>query len=229
MNGDAATTRQPWSLLALDRAFRACWAADTCSPDDLPDWRPDNPSVGHCDITTLVVNDLFGGDLLVAAVRRAGSPHGYHWWNRLPNGVELDLTLDQFRAGETLSPPRAVTRPPGPPLRRHPEYELLRARLTRQLGLLPSAGGGQAPPGAEGVAVYRRGVEATTACRSTQPAPMADTSTAPTPRTTSCTMPGMRHPRARRPPPVRTAPPPRSHIACAAVRDAPDAAEPPLS
>ncbi|MFC8406757.1 hypothetical protein ACFUG9_24670 [Streptomyces griseoincarnatus] len=150
MNGDAATTRQPWSLLALDRAFRACWAADTCSPDDLPDWRPDNPSVGHCDITTLVVNDLFGGDLLVAAVRRAGSPHGYHWWNRLPNGVELDLTLDQFRAGETLSPPRAVTRPPGPPLRRHPEYELLRARLTRQLGPLPSAGGGQAPPGGGG-------------------------------------------------------------------------------
>ncbi|GAA2955317.1 hypothetical protein GCM10010478_64240 [Streptomyces erythrogriseus] len=58
MNGDAAATRPPWSLLALDRAFRACWAADTCSPDDLPDWRPDNPSVGHCDITTLVVNDL---------------------------------------------------------------------------------------------------------------------------------------------------------------------------
>ncbi|MFZ4204522.1 YunG family protein [Streptomyces griseoincarnatus] len=186
--------------------------------------------MGHCDITTLVVNDLFGGDLLVAAVRRAGSPHGYHWWNRLPNGVELDLTLDQFRAGETLSPPRAVTRPPGPPLRRHPEYELLRARLTRQLGPLPSAGGGQAPPGG------RRGWPCTGAGWRRRPLagalnrpPMADTSTAPTPKTTSCTMPGMRRPRARRPPPVRTAPPPRSHIACAAVRDAPDAAEPPLS
>ncbi|MFF8628286.1 YunG family protein [Streptomyces werraensis] len=147
MNGDATAIRPPWSLPDLDRAFRSCWAADTCSPDDLPDWRPDNPSVGHCDITTLVVNDLFGGDLLVADVRRDGSPHGHHWWNRLPNGIELDLTRDQFRGGETLSPPRTVTRPPGPLPRRHPEYELLRRRLTGYLGPLPPAGGVQPPPG----------------------------------------------------------------------------------
>ncbi|MBT2876027.1 YunG family protein [Streptomyces cellulosae] len=146
MRGDPGATGQPWSLLDLDRAFRTCWAADTCSPDDLPDWRPDNPSVGHCDITTLVVNDLFGGDLLAADVSRAGAPHGYHWWNRLPSGVELDLTLEQFRAGETLSPPRTVTRPPGRLPRRHPEYELLRTRLTRHLGPLPSAEGVMAVP-----------------------------------------------------------------------------------
>ncbi|MEU4008770.1 YunG family protein [Streptomyces pseudogriseolus] len=141
MTGDGATPRPPWSLLDLDTAFRSCWAADTCSHDDLPDWRPDNPAVGHCDITALVVNDLFGGDLLVADVRRHGSPHGYHWWNRLPNGIELDLTREQFRAGETLSPPRPVTRPPGPLPRRHPEYELLRTRLIPHLGPLPPTGG----------------------------------------------------------------------------------------
>ncbi|GHH95250.1 YunG family protein [Streptomyces capillispiralis] len=84
----------PWTLLDLDRALRACWAADTCSPDDLADWRPDNPARGHCDLTALVVHDVFGGDLVVGEVHLAGSPRGFHWWNRLSSGVELDLTRE---------------------------------------------------------------------------------------------------------------------------------------
>ncbi|WP_455568742.1 YunG family protein [Streptomyces laurentii] len=47
----------PWNLLDLDTALRACWAADTCSPDDITRiaWSPDNPAWGHCDITALIV------------------------------------------------------------------------------------------------------------------------------------------------------------------------------
>ena len=49
-------------MLAAPDVMRASWAADTCSPDDLAraGWHPDNPAWGHCDITALLVNDLFG-------------------------------------------------------------------------------------------------------------------------------------------------------------------------
>ncbi len=127
----------PLNLLDLDRALRAAWAADTCSPDDRPEWHPDNPARGHCDITALVVNDLFGGDLMLGDVHLAGSPRGYHWWNRLPSGLELDLTREQFRQGQTITAARPVERPPGPLPRRWDEYLLLLDRLTHHLGPLP--------------------------------------------------------------------------------------------
>ncbi|MGW8066663.1 YunG family protein [Streptomyces ziwulingensis] len=126
----------PLDLLTLDRALRAGWAAGTCSPDDLAraGWRPGNPAWGHCDITALVVNDVFGGDLMVGEVHQAGEQHGFHWWNRLPSGVELDLTREQFQNGQSVSAARAVTRPPGRLPRRWEEYLLLRERVIEHLG-----------------------------------------------------------------------------------------------
>ncbi|MBO2461335.1 YunG family protein [Actinomadura violacea] len=134
----------PWNLEALAQAFRASWAADTCSPDDLAraGWRPDNPAWGHCDITALVVHDIFGGELVVGEVHREGEQQGYHWWNRLSSGVELDLTREQFRDGQIVTVGRVVERPPGPLQRRHEEYRLLRGRVSGRLGRLPE------PPGA---------------------------------------------------------------------------------
>lgn len=124
------------SLLALDRAFRSSWAADTCSPDDITrePWNPDNPSWGHCDITALAVHDLFGGDLVRARVELDGADVGYHWWNRLPSGLELDLTYEQFRAGQQVVGGEVVARPSGPLKRRADEYHLLRERLAAALG-----------------------------------------------------------------------------------------------
>ena len=126
----------PWSLLDLDRALRVSWAADTCSPDDLAAWHPLNPAWGHCDITSLIVSDVFGGDLMLGEVRLDGVQHGHHWWNRLPSGVELDLTYEQFQRGQIVTAGRVVQRPPGP-LRRWDAYLLLRDRVTEHLGHLP--------------------------------------------------------------------------------------------
>lgn len=126
----------PWNLLDLDAALRASWAVDTCSPDDQADWRPDNPARGHCDITSLIVNDLFGGELMVGTVHLDGEQRGFHWWNRLPSGAELDLTFEQFQCGQTITAVRTVERPPGP-LRRWDEYLLLRERIIEHLGDLP--------------------------------------------------------------------------------------------
>ncbi|MCO5972339.1 YunG family protein [Actinoallomurus soli] len=133
----------PWTLRDIDQALRDSWAADTCSPDDLErtGWSPDNPAVGHCDITALLVNDLLGGELVLGTVHSAtGEPQGHHWWNRLANGVELDLTRDQFRDGQVITEIRVVERPRPQPRRRSHEYELLRDRVAARLGPLPAPG-----------------------------------------------------------------------------------------
>ncbi|HEY3612842.1 MAG TPA: hypothetical protein VGK92_04015 [Gaiellales bacterium] len=133
-----------WTQSELAAALRTAWAADMCSPDDLgrAGWSRENPAWGQCDITALVVNDCLGGDLVVGEVELAGEPHGHHWWNRLDDGLELDLTREQFRLGQVIVAPRVVVRPPGPLRRRWEEYLLLRERLARQLGPLPPPRGG---------------------------------------------------------------------------------------
>lgn len=132
-------TVDPWNLVDIDTALRASWAADTCSPDDRDraEWLPGNPAWGHCDITALIVNDIFGGDLVVGEVHLDGAQLGFHWWNKLPNGIELDLTREQFRFGQVVTAARVVERPPGPLPRRYEEYLLLRERVAEHLGPLP--------------------------------------------------------------------------------------------
>ncbi|MFH8615279.1 hypothetical protein ACH4E8_09415 [Streptomyces sp. NPDC017979] len=131
-------TARPHSAIA--RALHASWAADICSPDDIAraPWTPDNPARGQCDITALVVHDLLGGHLLLGEVTLDGADHGYHWWNRLPDGTEIDLTREQFRQGQIITPGRAVQRPPGRLPRRHEEYEVLKGRVLAALGAVSS-------------------------------------------------------------------------------------------
>nr|WP_211840606.1 hypothetical protein [Saccharopolyspora hirsuta] len=90
----------------------------------------------------MIVNDVFGGDLMVGEVHLDGEQHGFHCWNRLPSGVELDLTREQFQRGQTITAARALTRPPGR-LRRWEEYLLLRERVIQRLGHLPEPAGGE--------------------------------------------------------------------------------------
>lgn len=93
----------------LERALRDAWCRETS--EDPGEWTPENASRGQCAVTSLVIRDLLGGDILIAEVRRVdGPPVERHAWNRLPSGDEVDLTWDQFRAGETLGPPE-VTEP----------------------------------------------------------------------------------------------------------------------
>ena len=129
----------PWTLGEIEAALRASWAADTCSPDDLAraGWHPENPAWGHCDITALLLHDLLGGELMLGEVWLGAEQQGFHWWNRLASGVELDLTRSQFVDGQEVVAARPVTRPPGEPGRRREEYRLLRERVAARLGPLP--------------------------------------------------------------------------------------------
>lgn len=135
-----------WTLTDVERAVRTSWGVDTCDPVDRPDWRPDNPARGQCGVTALVLNDLFGGDLVLGEVRVAGNRTGVHYWNRFGTGLEVDLTREQFRQDEKVVGAQVVQRPAGPPKRCREEYELLRGRVMRRTGAAPTTSPSSAPP-----------------------------------------------------------------------------------
>lgn len=65
-------------------------------------WSPNNPTLGHCAIVALIVQDFFGGELLRASLENTPFDYaGSHYWNRLPDGSQVDLTIDQFE-GQSL-------------------------------------------------------------------------------------------------------------------------------
>ena len=125
--------------VALERlyaAIREAWALDTCDPVDADDWSSANPSRGQCGATALTIHDLLGGDLLIAEVVRSdGSRQGVHYWNRLPDGTEIDLTRQQFADTEVIQPPRILRRPDGPPKRCLEQYLTMRRRVLKALGI----------------------------------------------------------------------------------------------
>ncbi|GAA3303999.1 NUDIX domain-containing protein [Dactylosporangium vinaceum] len=114
------------------------WGPETCDPIDLADWHPGNPSRGQCGVTAMVVREVLGGDLLLGRVTSGGTPTGHHYWNRLPDGTELDLTRDQFRPGELVGPGTVVVPPDGPPSRCRGQLAILRHRVMTGLGRLPA-------------------------------------------------------------------------------------------
>jgi hypothetical protein len=85
-----------------------------------------------------VVHDFLGGELLGADVYRDGERIEGHMWNRLPSGVEVDLTREQFRRGEVLGDPIVRPRPERfdpahPRYHRYETYLVLSRRVNERL------------------------------------------------------------------------------------------------
>ncbi len=121
------------TLAELEQAIRASWGPDTADPGE---WKPDNPASCNCAVTMLVVHDYLGGELLSADVFRDGEKVDGHMWNRLPSGLEIDLTRDQFGDGETIGEPRVRAERPAPDPERdllYARYEILRDRVRSRL------------------------------------------------------------------------------------------------
>jgi hypothetical protein len=115
------------SFADIEALIRSSWSDRSCDPVDLPEWSPENPARGQCAVTALVVQDLLGGELLLAEVHNAdGSRQGVHYWNRFADGVEVDLTRGQFTRSEVIQAPTVVARPPDPSVGRlAPQYQAL--------------------------------------------------------------------------------------------------------
>jgi len=119
------------TLTELEAAIRAAWSLETS--DDPDEWSEENPARGQCAVTSLLVRELLGGEILVANVLLDGKRLERHAWNRLPSGVAIDLTREQFRRGETLGE-AAVEEPLF--THRNPErFALLKSRVLGALAL----------------------------------------------------------------------------------------------
>jgi hypothetical protein len=119
------------TLEETEAAIRSAWGRETS--DDPDEWSEENPARGQCAVTALLVRELLGGEILVANVLRGGRRVDRHAWNRLPSGLTLDLTREQFVNGERFGEPAAEE----PALtHRNPErFETLRARVRARLDL----------------------------------------------------------------------------------------------
>jgi hypothetical protein len=73
----------------LKEAFSKSWSKATTYPETKNNWSPKNPASGQCAVTSLVINDLYGGKIAYNKAHR-------HYWNILADGSEVDLTREQF-------------------------------------------------------------------------------------------------------------------------------------
>ena len=76
---------------------------------------------------------------MAAGVFRDGEWVEYHMWNRLPGGLEVDLTREQFRNGEVLGESSGRQRPARfepnhPRYHRYLAYLVLADRVWKCLG-----------------------------------------------------------------------------------------------
>ena len=69
----------------VQAALRSSWSIKTSGG-----WQARNPARGQCNVTALLVNDLYGGDILKTPL-----PDGDHFYNRI-NGDRIDFTAEQF-------------------------------------------------------------------------------------------------------------------------------------
>lgn len=118
------------TVAELEQALRASWSRDTS--DDPDGWSPENPALGQCAVSALVVRAVLGGTLVIATVLdREGerTPDG-HAWVVLEDGRAVDPAFEQFVDGEGLGEP-IVCEPviDGDPWRAHRLAERVGARL----------------------------------------------------------------------------------------------------
>jgi len=113
----------------LRQAFQASWSAETSWTKKFD---PKNPATDQCRVTTAVAHKLLGGKIIFAVIKKR--PLVSHFWNKLPNGKEIDFTKDQFSKnikipnGKIISLKKTLTAP-----RIKKTYPLLLSRVKKNL------------------------------------------------------------------------------------------------
>lgn len=122
-------------------AIRESWCKETSAAPD--EWDPDNPARGQCDVSSFVLWEHLGGDLVEAEVFVDGAKTEHHYWNRVGD-EDLDITGEQFTGDEEIVEHRILTTAAINAGRDQMREELqgrialLRAAVDRSLAALPS-------------------------------------------------------------------------------------------
>lgn len=78
------------TLELLEKYLYKLYSKDTCYFVCRDNWSNDNPTLGHCAVVSLIVNDYFGGEIYKIKVDGIG-----HYFNVINNKI-IDLTSNQF-------------------------------------------------------------------------------------------------------------------------------------
>ena len=84
------------NLNDLRLILKRSWNKETSS--DPENWEEINPSWGQCAVTSLVVQDCFGGDIIWCNAVLSDKRNISHYFNKIDN-EEVDLTRIQFPEG----------------------------------------------------------------------------------------------------------------------------------
>ncbi|WP_163099199.1 YunG family protein [Peribacillus alkalitolerans] len=73
------------NIIEITNILSLAWSIDSSTK-----WTKGNPAKGQCGVTSLVINDLLGGEIL-----KTQTPEGWHYYNKI-NGKRYDFTASQF-------------------------------------------------------------------------------------------------------------------------------------
>ena len=73
--------------------FTQLWSADTCYTPDL--WSSENPALGQCVPTVLIIQDNYGGEIKRGTVHLIDGRTESHYWNIINNQI-VDITIVQY-------------------------------------------------------------------------------------------------------------------------------------
>lgn len=74
----------------ISKTLKSCYSQDLCYPKVKDDWDSENPTLGMCAITSLLVHDYLGGD--IAKIKVDGISHYFN----IIEGKIVDFTCEQF-------------------------------------------------------------------------------------------------------------------------------------
>ena len=86
----------------LRSMIRQSWSAETCG--NLA-WSVQDPSWEQCAVTSCLINDVLGGEIIWAQAELADGSSRSHYWNLIlidEKEVEIDWTRDQFPVGTII-------------------------------------------------------------------------------------------------------------------------------
>ena len=78
------------NIESIQKELLECYSKDLCYPKVQDDWNENNKCFGMCAITSLIINDYFGGDICKIHVDGIS-----HYFNLVENKI-IDLTSSQF-------------------------------------------------------------------------------------------------------------------------------------
>lgn len=89
-------------LRLLRRALLKAWSEETSYDPEY--WSLSNPAWGQCAVTSLIVQDFAGGDIVVTEAILPSGATTKHYYNKLytPSPCEIDFTLEQFPTGTSF-------------------------------------------------------------------------------------------------------------------------------